>query len=396
MSVYAQHGSRKSDKIQRAIEASLIHGVVFSPKDESPANLEALIRGLANDHHDIEYLIDPQFYISTVDSAREGHLPDYNFYRGNLNRRNFISPADIATYVHSTIDFQMNLPVTYLVSPTVIFDDFQDTWSQIALSLAQESIHYHSGFENAPPLLLSLVISEGAFRLTDRLEEFLDLVSLFEAAGFYLIIVRAASQYQVQIESESLQNILYFLYTLTELNDFEVITGYSDLIGILYHGVGINANACGWFNTLRQFSMSNIQPTDGGRAARPRYTSIPLLNRTLLIPELDSTFRAGFIDRVLTGTNFDAILRTNPANASWPNDIDTLNHWQGLNTAIREIETQTSISQKLEIVLGRIGRARVIYGELMRHGVQFESASGPNHLDQLQRGIEGFRRLTGI
>ena len=60
------------------------------------------------------------------------------------------------------------------MSPTVIVNAFEDRWSQIALQLADSSIAYHSGLNDAAPLLVSVVLSESAFDSRSDLDAFLD------------------------------------------------------------------------------------------------------------------------------------------------------------------------------------------------------------------------------
>jgi hypothetical protein len=71
-----------------------------------------------------------------------------------------------------------------------MFDDFRDPWSQIALSLAQASIDHRASMRRPAPLLISLVFSETALTSADKLDEFLDVVSLWDVEGFYIIVRR--------------------------------------------------------------------------------------------------------------------------------------------------------------------------------------------------------------
>lgn len=395
MALFAQHGHGKSDKINRGIEAGFLDGVIMSPRDEIPSGLINYVNDLRSHFSELPILFDPQFYATTVTPAKDGKLPDYPYYHGGLTRGNFISSNDIGRYVQETLDYQMRLPLSNLISPTVLFDDFQDPWSQIALSMAQESINYYSTLSGASPLLLSLVFSETALRSPDRMGEFLDMVSSFRTTGFYIILRRANEQYMTQMDPNVLESLLYLIYVLSELNNYEVVVGYADIIGILLHAVGVKVTACGWYSRLRQFSLARFQPSTGGRAPRDRYTSIPLLNSVLVIPELDSIYRSGLINEVLTGTSHDGMLRTDPANASWTKDISCLHHWEAIHQTINSV-AQGVINQRLALMLTLIGRAKAIYARLAQNGVLFEQHSGPGHLDQWQRSIQNFKNSAGI
>ena len=46
MTVLAQHGWGKSNKIERGIADGSIHGVIMSPRDESPAKLASFLSAI--------------------------------------------------------------------------------------------------------------------------------------------------------------------------------------------------------------------------------------------------------------------------------------------------------------------------------------------------------------
>lgn len=137
--------------------------------------------------------------------------------------------------------------VTYLVSPTILFDGFRDNWSQISLNMAVESLDYHSTMlENPRPLLVSIVVSETAFQTIDAMEEFLDALTELDVEGFYIIVRRNANYPQRAMESTLFSRFLYFCYVLAEINRYRVIVGYSDWHSFLIEAVGVSYTACGW------------------------------------------------------------------------------------------------------------------------------------------------------
>lgn len=398
MSLFAQHGYGKSDKITRGLEAGVLDGLIMSPRDETPDNLRSYLSLIRKNHKKIPLLFDPQFYVSTVTPVKDGNLPNYPYYRNELTRRDFTSPESIGKYISETINYQTKLPVSRIISPTVYFDSFNDPWSQISLSLAQGSINYHSKLAKSSklaPLLISLVFSENALSSLESLGEFLDIISGFKVAGFYIIVKRSNTQYMAQMEPTILENLLYLVYVLSELNKYEVVVGYADIIGILLHAVGAKITACGWFNSLRQFSLSRFQPSSGGRAPRPRYTSIPLLNSILVIPELDLIYRTGLSKDVLSGTSYDKILGTDPANAAWTQDISCLHHWEAIHGVIKGL-AHSPVNHRVSILLGMIAKAQAIYTRLDNKSVIFDTYSGRGHLEQWSRAIQNFKVLANI
>ena len=99
MSILAQHGYGKSDKLEQGIADGSIQGVIVSPRDERPENLAALLDSIPNN---LERLADPQVYAGTVVNPRVGKLPQYNHYRANLTPASF-GPVAIREVVQDAL-----------------------------------------------------------------------------------------------------------------------------------------------------------------------------------------------------------------------------------------------------------------------------------------------------
>lgn len=396
MGLYAQHGYGKSDKIDRGIVDGQLSGVILSPKDERPDRMHEYIQHLNTLYPKIEVFFDPQFYATTIIPINEGKLSEYEYFTSGLTRRNFMIPSDLTGYVRSTIDYQIGLGLNNLISPSVFIDDFNDPWSQIELSLAVESQVYHSSLNRQTTLYISLCINETALRNLGAVNEFLDMLSILQVGGFYIIIRREGNNCKPQIEPTILQNLLYLCYVLSTLNQYDVILGYTDFVGIPLYGTGIKAISCGWHNTLREFSYSRFQPSTGGRRPRERYTSEQLINSILRIPELDTINRLGRLGQVLSNTRYDSGIRTNPTNSPWTLDISCLHHWEILDRIMREIDKRTNVTDKFDYILELISQAETVYNALNNARIIFEDKSGSSHLQQWRTAIEGFRNQTGV
>jgi len=263
------------------------------------------------------------------------------------------------------------------LSPAVLLEDFRDPWSQITLSLAREAMAIHAQLGNAPPLLLSLVIGETALRSKEALREFLDIISLWDVAGIYLIVHFNDPTYPAFVEETTLANLMYFVYVMARVNGYEVVYGYSDVMSCLLHAVGAHATATGWFHSLRQFSIRRFQPTTGGRQPRPRYLSGPLLSSVLVVPELSAIYEVGRIEEVLSSTRYDSVMATgNPANAPWPRHKSCLHRWEVLGHLAAEFSLQESTKGNLELLKKKIRSAQAIYSLLTESNVVFESPVG--------------------
>jgi len=70
MKLYAQHGYAKSDKLDRALNANAVDGVIFGPTNEKPDSLRECIARFAELKPAPDILIDPQIYVSGLIRAR--------------------------------------------------------------------------------------------------------------------------------------------------------------------------------------------------------------------------------------------------------------------------------------------------------------------------------------
>jgi len=186
MTLLAQHGWGKSDKITAALNDESISGLIVSPRDETPGNAKSLIESIASDHPSSTRLFDPLFHAGMITSANDGKLSEYDYYKANLTRRDFIGTAKYAGYAGDTLGFQYDLRVSSIVSPTIEVINFGDSSAQIALQLADASAEHHAGRADDRPLLISFLINENALGSRDDLDAFLDAVTLLDAGGFYI------------------------------------------------------------------------------------------------------------------------------------------------------------------------------------------------------------------
>ncbi|MFV2044890.1 MAG: hypothetical protein ACC700_16850 [Anaerolineales bacterium] len=398
MGVLAQAGWGKSDKIERGLQSGHLSGVILSPRDQTPASLAEFVQTLRGEFgENVEILFDPQFYATTVDNARDRHLPDYPYYRSGLTRANFISQQDVQGIAAGVIDYQTTLDLDRILSVAVRVADFNNPWSQIALSLALESVNAHSTIEGAAPLLLSFVVDESALKNREALDEFLDIISAWEVHGFYFLVKSDTAQYPPRYEEAWLENLLYLAYVLSVVNDFELVFGYSDLVGAVLHATGAKHIGTGWYNSLRQFSMNRFEPSTGGQARRPRYTSAPLLSSVIVVPELETISQVGLLANALTGTAYDNVMvAAGPANANWPLNVACLHHWQALHELMEHVVSQGSVDSRLTEVVNQIDSAEANYALLTGAGAVFDPTTGPRHLAAWKRAIRNFRADAGI
>jgi hypothetical protein len=397
MTLLIQHGHGKSDKIDRALQAGHATGVIYGPRNEIPGRLASYVAHIRENFPEAMQFIDPQFHACTIIGGNMGKLDSYPYFTSDLHHRNFRAASDITRYVSSTLDFQRDTEVTHFCSPTVAIDSFNDRWSSVALSLAAESIAYHRSLSDGRPLLISIVAHEAAWRSTTQLDDFLDDITDLECEGFYIVVRNEIAAATQSVVPATLAGVLYATHILGNLNEFEVVCGYSDYICLSLHAAGASATACGWNNGLRRFSFGPFEPRSGGQRARPRYSSLPLLNSILVNPEMAAIARARELPSVLSNTSYDRpFTQQAPSAVSWNDATSSLHHWECLGRGIAAVEAIGSSTARMTHVENLITAAQTIYNRLTQNGVYFESTTGPDHLREWQVGIRDYRAHAGI
>jgi hypothetical protein len=395
MPLYAQHGHGKSDKLITALGTKDLDGVIFGARNEKPTNLLPCMEGYAADY-DTELLFDPQFYVSTLAPPNDRYLPEYPYYAAGRTAADFVGVRKLQAYVKAVLDFERTLPVTRLISPTVLFDSFEDRWCQTALNLADASIDYSAGLKNAPPLLLSFAVSEQALSSRSDLDSFLDQVTGWNAHGIYLIISRDDPSYSQSFDEQRLTQLLYAVYVLSVLNDFEVVNAFTDFAGLLLRAVGATAFGTGWSQGLRQFhKKSFIRRPSGGQPPRFRYSSAPLLN-SILLDELQQIFEIGEIAKVLSRVPLDNVILSgdSPLASDWNARFSELHHWQ----VLKRLDTAMTgdPGTDLDRLINNIDYGRFLYGALSSKGALFERANAGDHLSGWKAAVNTFRKMVNL
>ena len=66
MTILAQHGWGKTNKIEQGLASGSIGGVIMSPRDETPTNLASFLTDIATNQPSVERLVDPQLYAGAI------------------------------------------------------------------------------------------------------------------------------------------------------------------------------------------------------------------------------------------------------------------------------------------------------------------------------------------
>lgn len=395
MSLLAQHGYGKAAKIDRGLSTGDISGVILSPKAETFDKLAVFSAELCYKYVNKKIYFDPQFYICGIQGdVTAGKLPTYPYYMAGLTRANLSAPSNLRAYAQRVIEVQEELPVSGIFSPSIIFDDFDGRESQTVISLAYESISLTDA-ENM--LYITLCINENAFRNRTAMEDFLNVISLLDVKGFYVIIDRSGNTGKpTEIDAQILSNIMWFLYTLSGINGFDVIVGYTDMLSIPLAAICNADFACGWYNNLKSFSTANFRPSSGGRRPRKRYTSGVLMNSLLLVPEIEYLKRQRIFSEIETPSPFNDIIRPAMRDAEWTDEVSCLHNWHVLRYLLKSIEDQGHFSTRIDFVSCLISEGIAAYHRIDREGIPLEPKSAGGHLNLWLEAIDIFRAQAGI
>lgn len=392
MSLLIQQGYGKGDKINKSIKDQIAKGVILSPRDDKEDNIKELINNINYENENSKIIFDPQFYYSTYIDGTYKKLTDIDYFPGHINLSDLRSFRNINHYVSSTLDFQVKIGLNLLVSPTILIPNFSDRQAQISLNLADEAAAYSK--ELGKELLVSLVFKESALNETNNVNEFLNELTMLNVKGFYITVARSNVNYDQNFDDNtSLTNLLTMIYSLGEINEYEVVMGYSDIIGLLYLTVGASYISTGWHNSSKKFTeQQRILPVSGGRQPRERYTSLPLLN-SIRMTEMDAIHRQFNNDNFnayLSNAFNDNIIKTGTPSDGWNRNLGHIQHWSSLNKYINEI-SEMDIEERLEFMENSISNAKGLYRFLYNNAVQLDSSSSGRHLSIWEEALKNFK-----
>jgi len=403
VSILAQCGHFHGDKLSKGLNAGILRGAVLSPRNLEETELLRLAGDVRKLIPTGYLLMDPQFHAVVVPEkvARLGRLQTYSYYppHQGLSRIHF-APTEVRTFTKSVLDFQANKLGSYLthyVAPTVLLNSLDDFWSQIALDLASEAVEYTRNIRPSRPLLIMLVMTEQALSDRSSVEDFIDAVTSYDAAGFYVVVDRGLSRAEYSLRPKPLGHLMYLCHVLAEKNEYVVVAGYEDIESILLHAAGITVSATGWSRGIRAFHLENLfvqEGISGGRSPRSRYTSRPLLSTVKLSPEIRDIDKAGHLDKVLCGGNYDAQLKSAlvSSTSSWDRTTEALQHWDSLHHLVAKVRQRVQVEDRIDTVIQLINDAVKCHNTLKGVTIGLTSA----HLEKWVSGVQVFRDIAGI
>jgi hypothetical protein len=390
-----QHGYQKGQKISDGLAAGRMDGVIWSPGDETPANLEAAIRD-ASTHGLPHQAVDPQVYVSTLQSANLKKLAQYGYFSPNLQPTDF-SPRRISQIVQECLDFQASLDVTAIILPSIAVDSVGGRWAQIAANFLQAGIDDWGDRSDDRPILATAAVTGSLLSSEDEVNAFLDDLTSAEVDGYYLLLdidpELGPPRYDDLIERG-----LWMTHSLAELNEFRVWAGYAGISGYVLRAAGAEGCGAGWWRKLNCWSLSHWLGGSGGRQPRPRVFLDTMLGSLLLVEELEPIYqadRALYNDIVAGAGPVAAQLRaTNPAALVRDRDAEAAQLFEVCHELDRRLTGD--FTNRARRVLDDISDAQQLHRRIRATGRTLEARSGPGKLVAWESAVRGVAGRMGI
>jgi len=282
---YIQHGHGKAAKIASVSQAAPVAGVILSPANEDMRRLadtadDCRARGL-------HVLLDPQSYIyslSPLGIARHHKSHGLEFLK--------LHWSQTADAVKKQVDAALlaNQNIGHLgpfIAPSPYQANLTDYWMPTALQYGRTS----SAEWGADRTVATIALDENVLRSWGGVQDWLDIITTLDVSGFYLLVNRSRPVYPpTPWDPQVLANLLRVIYTLTELNGYELIWGYADIDGLLGIAAGATAVASGWTYGLRAFSTAKWNETRTGGAPPVPRVYLPKLWAPLRSNEAEDLF----------------------------------------------------------------------------------------------------------
>lgn len=400
MKLYAQQGAHNGsddrDKVMLGLERGCIQGAILSPKDYGLARTTYLFERMAAEHAHCERLFDPQFYASLLAHDPDGRMgkllseDDYPYFKAR-RRSQLEREANVIEDLASCLEFQSRLPVTAAIAPNIVIRQrFNSAEAVIAKNFIRNTRHQWSAIGDGRPVYATLAMDAEALQDRLELEEFLNDITLLEEPpdGFYLLVHNPSSEIAPElVDARTLAGWMLVNHSLN-LNGFEVINGFSDILTPFLCAAGGVAGATGWYNTQKVFSLDRFAPpSPGGRRPVPRYLSKGLLN-SIRFDELHRLRRM-----------FPAVLNDLPSDEFYPAENgsepegqiqEILQTWETISSFAPEM-----VPQELTECMGWITSARRLYDQVgFAPGMRLIGRSNNAHLDSLEGGLRLFAQLA--
>lgn len=363
MTFYAQHGYGKGQKIPAVMNGNHLAGVILSPGDEDTS---ALADTAVSCHTNaLNVLIDPQTYFYSTRPAGRGR--NHGSHGLGFDGLSWAQDAQsVASHVEriGRLNSALNGNGRW-IAPGPLQDSFSDLWTPLSVQFARTA----SQAWGPDRTIATLAVDEAGLAEWSAIERWLDVATSLPVRGFYIVVSRQSTVYpSTPWAPTKLANLLRLIHALTELNELEVIWGYSDFEGLLGLAAGASSMATGWSYTLRQFSSSKwMAPSTGGRAPAVRTH----LQRLWALPRAETEtaplFASDQRDAVFTATEIEHFNRV-PFDALTRVDAQ-VEHMKALAARADWLTAEPSVAARVATVNGSLESATSLWDAISSAGM---------------------------
>jgi len=386
MTFWLQHGHGKADRITRLSARGALDGVILSPAHEGASSLAqtaAEVRAAG-----LPVVVDPQTYVYSIAGAsareHEGHGLQFSPIHWSVD------PASIETHVRAALNANATIGATGpFIAPSVLQRGFRDAWAVTAIQYARVSERLATGRD----VFASLVVEDSALGNWADIEEWLDVATTLQVAGFYVVVARDTTTYPVAWDGQRVANLMRLTYRLTHLNGYRVLLGYADFDALGVVAAGAEGLASGWHYGLRAFRSDRWIPGGYGRQPIPRVLSQPLLTPIEARGEAEQILATALATTVLPDPSVRSILAGGVGR--WTNSQAQLQHLIELSTAVRGVAALPDIATRLASVETAVDEAASLLGRIDAVRVMMSPGYRPR-LEAMRVALSLFRRAEGF
>ncbi|MCB1127860.1 MAG: hypothetical protein KDM81_15305, partial [Verrucomicrobiae bacterium] len=291
--------------------------------------------------------------------------------------------------------YQRNLAVTAFVAPNIVIRRSLDSIeATIAKDFLRSASQVHAQLTDPRPLYATLAV--GADALHDRIElqNFLQEITELDdpPTGFYLLVEHPDTVIPPTLEEPGVLSRWMLINRVLSLSGYEVINGYSDVLGPYLGAAGASMVATGWFNTLKMFSLNKFGPNSGfARQPVPRYASARLLKsiRHTELEALRDTFPE-VLNGHATDQDYDREEGSRPSSAG-----EALQNWACIRQLSELVVAGNPVESMANISVA-VNQAEETYAGIGALGITLRARSNKEHLACIREELQAFGSLAEI
>lgn len=401
MNLYAQHGAQAGEKINAGLQVGVVSGVIYGAKDIAPDRLRDELVQLAAEHPTAARLLDSHYaacVIASEPGSRLGYLVGdrgHGYFRPRL-RRDLERLPNVEEDLRSCLTYQASLPVTGLIAPNIVIRRSLDSAEAvIAKSFIRQTAQIAREVDPNRPVFATLAISQGALGDRAELSAFLQEITELEdpPLGFYLLLEKPDSMPPPSlIEAGALARWMLVSHTL-KVSGFQIVHGYCDMVAPYLAAAGADVGACGWFSTLKNYSLGKFAPARGF-AVRPvaRYASVGLL-KSIRHTELHAL--RGLVPGVLNELPSDDLYPED--DGSTPDATgEAVQNWDAIKAMIANSKHET-VGASLTACHEMLDGAEMLYAQIsLTAPLRLDERSNADHISAIRAELQEFARLAEL